>query len=119
MEKIFPSKKKSKISLKKLNQLEKSLNNINLLINTTPLGMKGFKNFILPIKKLDKNVVVFDLIYNPLETLLLKQAKQYGNKTINGLKMLLYQAQNSFFQWFQKKPRITKELENKIKEKIK
>ena len=119
MEKIFPSKKNSKISLKKLNQLEKSLNNINLLINTTPLGMKGFKNFILPIKKLDKNVVVFDLIYNPLETFLLKQAKQNGNKTINGLKMLLYQAQNSFFQWFRKKPRITKELENKIKEKIK
>ena len=49
----------------------------------------------------------------------LKQAKQNGNKTINGLKMLLYQAQNSFFLWFKKKPKITKELENKIKEKIK
>ena len=118
MEKLFHFKK-PKIIIKNFNQLKNSLNNVSLLVNTTPLGMKGFKILKLPIKRLNKNTVVFDLIYNPLETFLLKQAKQNGNKTINGLKMLLYQAQSSFFLWFKKKPKITKELENKIKEKIK
>ncbi len=111
--------KKTKIIIKNFNKLKNSLHNTSLLVNTTPLGMKGFKTLKLPIERLNKNTVVFDLIYNPLETFLLKQAKQNGNKTINGLKMLLYQAQNSFYLWFKKKPKITKELENKIKEKIK
>ena len=69
--------------------------------------------------KLNKNALVFDVVYNPLETNLLKQTRKRGNKTINGLRMLLYQAQGGFKAWFHKKPKITKELENLFKEEIK
>ena len=91
----------------------------NLLVNTTPLGMKGFPDIFFSFDKLNKNALVFDIVYNPLETNLLKQTRKRGNKTINGLRMLLYQAQGGFKAWFHKKPKITKELENFLKEEIK
>jgi shikimate dehydrogenase len=69
------------------------------LINTTPLGLK--KTDILPIQKehiLEKHLV-YDLVYNPPETALLKAAKARGAKRFSGLGMLLYQGVVAFEIW--------------------
>lgn len=72
-----------------------------LIINTTPLGM--FPNIDscpeLPYQYLTPNHFVFDLVYNPTETLLLQKAKVQGAETKNGLEMLELQAQRSWEIW--------------------
>ncbi|MBW1649679.1 MAG: shikimate dehydrogenase [Deltaproteobacteria bacterium] len=68
-----------------------------IIINTTSLGMKGCEDQS-PIKKesLNKDIIVMDIIYNPLKTKLLKYAEEKGCKTINGVSMLVYQAALQF-----------------------
>jgi 3-dehydroquinate dehydratase / shikimate dehydrogenase len=68
-----------------------------LLINSTSIGMHPKINETpIPKKLLKKDMVVFDTIYNPAETLLLKQAKEVGAKTITGLDMFISQAAEQF-----------------------
>ena len=119
MEKQHQKLGKKKIALKNIKNIEDEISNTNLLVNTTPLGMKGFPKMAFSLEKLNKKTSVFDLVYNPLETELIKFAKKNGNKNTNGLKMLLYQAQLSFSFWFNKKPNISKQLEDILRKKIK
>jgi len=68
----------------------------DLLINATPIGMKETDPSLVDEKFFHKNLLVYDLIYNPAETKLLKIAKLKGARTSNGLGMLLYQGVLSF-----------------------
>jgi len=69
----------------------------DLIFNATPVGMKGFSQESLVNKKLlNKNMIVFDSIYNPKQTILLKEAQSLGAITINGLPMLIHQAAAQF-----------------------
>lgn len=67
-----------------------------LLINATPIGMKDSDPCLVDEKFIHKGLLVYDLIYNPNETKLLKLAKQKGARISNGLGMLLYQGAFSF-----------------------
>ncbi len=68
-----------------------------LLINCTSIGMHpDIKVTPLPKSCLKKDMAVFDTVYNPVETLLLKQAKEIGAKTISGLEMFISQAAAQF-----------------------
>lgn len=73
----------------------------HLLVNTTPIGQ--FPNVddapALPFDALTSQHLVFDLIYNPAQTFLLKKAQQYGAQTQNGLGMLQQQAEKSWHIW--------------------
>ena len=75
--------------------LENACKKSDLLINATPLGMKGIaenhESFLF-LEALPKHSLVCDLIYNPLETTLLKRARELGIDTLNGLGMLVFQA---------------------------
>ena len=73
---------------------------INLLINATPIGMYPNCNQmpLLPTQ-LENCKAVFDVIYNPKETMLMKHAKSYGIQVVSGLSMLIYQAVNSQKVW--------------------
>ena len=71
----------------------------DLLINATPIGMKETDPCVVDGGSLHKNLLVYDLIYNPGETKLLKLAKQKGARVSNGLGMLLYQGAASFELW--------------------
>jgi len=71
----------------------------DLLINATPVGMKKNDPCLVAEYLICRGLVVYDLIYNPQETLLLKTAKERGAKTSNGLGMLLYQGARSFELW--------------------
>lgn len=73
------------------------IKNCDILIHTTSSGMHPNTNqSIIPQEFLHKNLVVFDVVYNPKETLLIKNAKQKRCKIVHGYKMLLYQAATQF-----------------------
>ena len=64
----------------------------------------------LDLTRLPKTTLVTDLVYVPLITPLLAEAKALGLKTIDGLGMLLHQAVPGFEAWFGRKPEVTPEL---------
>ncbi len=70
-----------------------------LLINATPIGMKESDSCIVDKNFIHKGLLVYDLIYNPKETKLLKVAREKGARVSNGLGMLLYQGMLSFEIW--------------------
>lgn len=80
---------------------EKHLENADILINTTPLGMSphNIDESIVCAEDMHSDLVVFDAVYNPNETKLLKEAKKAGCKIVYGIKMLLYQGAESFKIW--------------------
>jgi shikimate dehydrogenase len=74
----------------------------DVIINATPLGMGGTGNdeqLPLPIANIQKEHIVVDLIYNPLETPLLTSARQMGARTVNGIGMLVHQAALQYSLW--------------------
>lgn len=82
-------------------KLRKDLEDTKLLVNTTPVGMYPATNKS-PLEsdvQLNENLVVFDLIYNPPKTKLLKRAEKLCAKTINGLDMLIYQGIEALNIW--------------------
>lgn len=85
-----------------------------MLINTTSQGMQGKEALELDIGKLPKSAMVSDAIYIPIETDLLIQARARGNRTVNGLGMLLNQARPAFHAWFGVMPDVTPELRRMI-----
>ena len=89
----------------------KNLSEYKMLVNTTPIGMKSKAMGISPIdehivKTLSEDAIVYDLVYNPLKTELIRIAKRNGIKTIGGLDMLIYQGAKAFEIWTGKKPDI-------------
>ena len=85
-----------------------SLDDADILINTTPVGMHPNVD-VDPIASKDQmheDLVVFDAVYNPNETVLLKEAIKADAKPVYGIKMLLYQGAESFEIWTGKKAPI-------------
>ena len=74
-----------------------------LLVNTTSLGMSDQPALKLDVGLLSPHAIVADLVYVPLETALLKAARQRGLRTADGLGMLLHQAVRGFELWFGQK----------------
>ena len=81
-----------------------------LLVNTTNQGMVGQPPLDLALDGLPAGALVCDIIYNPLETKLLADARLRGNPTVNGLGMLLHQARPAFEAWWGVLPDITPDL---------
>ncbi len=73
----------------------------SVIINTTSVGMKPMVNAmpLPPSAVIQKNHIVFDIVYNPIATMLLKIAKAAGARTINGVEMLLGQGARAFELW--------------------
>jgi shikimate dehydrogenase len=80
-----------------------------LLVNTTTLGMVGQPPLEINLR-CPASLVVADLVYAPLETGLLKLARERGLRTADGLGMLLHQAVRGFERWFGMRPEVTAEL---------
>ena len=95
-------------------ELSASLKDAALLVNSTSLGMTGQPALDISIDTLPNSALVNDLVYAPLETPLLAAARARGNKTVDGLGMLLYQAQMGFEGWFGVKPEVTSDLRNHL-----
>ncbi len=81
-------------------KLEDLKGKIDIIINATPLGMKGFEQKLpVPEELIESKVVVFDTVYNPPETPLIKTAKRKGCKVVYGIDMLVYQGAEAFKIW--------------------
>ena len=102
------------ITVWSLDQLPAELSDVSMLINTTSLGMSGQDELEVDITALPRKCVVYDIVYSPLKTRLLEAAKVQGNPTVDGLGMLLYQAQPGFESWFGVKPTITQSLRERV-----
>ena len=89
-----------------------NMEDTNVLINATPIGMKKDDPCLVDEDMLRKDMFVYDLIYNPAKTKLLELAQEKGAKISNGLGMLFYQGVLAFQHW------AGVELENGIKEKM-
>jgi len=89
-----------KISGTGLSGLKELLQNADVLINTTTLGMHpNTDTSIATAEELHSSLTVFDIVYNPLETRLSREAKAAGAKTISGVLMLVYQGAEAFRLW--------------------
>jgi len=81
--------------------LESELLNADILINTTPIGMYPHTDDEPPVRSqmMHENLIVNDIVYNPLKTGLLREAEKCGAKTVSGIKMLIYQGVEAFKIW--------------------
>jgi shikimate dehydrogenase len=82
----------------------------DLLVNTTTLGMRGQPPLEIDLATLKRGAAVYDLVYAPLETPLLAQARARGHPAVDGLGMLMHQAVPAFERWFGVRPQVTPEL---------
>ena len=82
----------------------------DMIINATSLGLNNDDIIDLDYTKIGADKFFYDIIYNPPETSFLKLAKEKGNKTENGIKMFVYQAQASFKIWNNVVPQIDNEV---------
>lgn len=89
----------------------RSLTGSAIVVNATPIGMKGFMADQMPLErvdldKLNLDTVIYDIVYNPVKTVLIQEAQKRGLKTIGGLDMLIYQAERAIQIWTNKNPDI-------------
>ena len=90
-----------RISTGRLNEIDKYIDNCDLIINTTSMGMEGVNSEInINLTNTKADLFVYDVIYTPLQTNLLQEAKRYNLSYSNGLGMLINQAAPGFCYFF-------------------
>jgi shikimate dehydrogenase len=85
-----------------------------LLINATSAGMKGQEPLDLSLDTLPAQAAVCDLVYNPLPTELLRVARARGHAVVDGLGMLMYQAEPAFEKFYGVRPCVTASLRARL-----
>ena len=106
------------VAIAEWSKLSFQLEGADLVVNTTSLGMSGQPDLDLSLDPLGRNALVTDIVYVPLETNLLKQARLRGNPVVDGLGMLLHQAVPGFEHWFGKRPVVTDALRHLVEDHI-
>jgi shikimate dehydrogenase len=89
-----------------------------LIVNTTSLGMRGQPPLEIDLSALRPGTIVDDIVYVPLETPLLAEARRRGGIPVDGLGMLLHQAVPGFERWFGVRPQVTAALRAKLEADI-
>ena len=89
-----------RIAIERWDDRSRVLEGATLLVNTTSLGTKGGLPLDIDLARLPASAVVDDIVYVPLETGLLAQARARGNVCVDGLGMLLHQGRPGFEAWF-------------------
>ncbi len=105
MRKVFPAVQFEAYQIEYI----RDLSMLDMLVNATPIGMQGRSADMTPVEKpqlmtLPKGAVVYDIIYNPKKTVLLRQAEELGLKTVNGIEMFIAQAACAEEIWTGRKP---------------
>lgn len=95
-----------------------ALDGAAMAVNTTSQGMVGMAALDLQLDRLPKTALAADIIYTPLETPFLAQARERGNPTVNGLGMLLHQGPPAWKLWFGIEPVVTAELRERMERSI-
>lgn len=98
---VLNSKLTDNVCADSINRINYYIKHADILIDTTPIGMHPHvgDNPIVTAEDMHEDLVVFDAVYNPNETVLIKEAIRAGAKPVCGIKMLLYQGAESFKIW--------------------
>ena len=107
-----------KISVFAWSERHSILDGVALAVNTTSQGMVGQEALDLSLDLLPESAFAADVIYTPLETAFLADARARGIRTVNGLGMLLCQGPPAWQRWFGIKPEVTEELRNLMEDSI-
>lgn len=107
------------VDIVKWSSVEESAVNVDIIINATSLGLKNGENFEQEFNVIKSNLIYYDVIYNPTETMMIKKLKKKNIETYNGLEMFIYQAQKSFFLWHKINPELDNETKQNILSKLK
>lgn len=91
-------------------QAGNAIDEASLVVNTTSLGMTGMQDLRVPLDGLRAETIVTDIVYSPLETTLLRVAREAGCTVVDGLGMLLHQAVPGFERWFGQRPSVDDDL---------
>ena len=104
LETVFVSRYERPGTIQYKNVTPEIVKEYNVIINCTPLGMYPKTEVCpeLPYEAMDNHTILYDLIYNPDETLFMKRGAEYGANVKNGLEMLLLQAFSSWEFWHEK-----------------
>ncbi len=104
LETVFVSRYERPGTIQYKNVTPEVVKEYNVIINCTPLGMYPKTEVCpeLPYEAMDSHTILYDLIYNPDETLFMKRGAEYGANVKNGLEMLLLQAFSSWEFWHEK-----------------
>ena len=104
LETVFVSRYERPGTIQYKNITPEIVKEYNVIINCTPLGMYPKTEVCpeLPYEAMDSHTILYDLIYNPDETLFMKRGAEYGANVKNGLEMLLLQAFSSWEFWHEK-----------------
>ncbi len=94
--------------------LDRAVDGASLVVNTSTLGMKGTPPLDIDLSFVAPGATVCDIVYSPLETGLLSQARRRGLRAVDGLGMLLHQAVPGFEIWFGVRPEVTPELRQAV-----
>lgn len=97
---------------------DEALSHVNLVVNTSSLGMDGQGPLEIDLTPLPSDSVVADIVYAPLETDLLRQARSLGHQAVDGLGMLLHQAVPGFEAWFGARPTVTPALRRLVEQDL-
>ena len=104
----------TKIQVEDWDKRNQALENANLVVNTTSLGMESKPSLDIDLSLAPAGALVTDIVYEPLMTDLLKQADTRGLRVVTGIGMLLHQARLGFELWNSVMPEVTPELEKKV-----
>lgn len=101
LETLFVSRSKKQDTIQYEDITPEIICEYKVIVNCTPVGMYPHANECpkLPYEAMDTHTLLYDLIYNPDETLFMKNGKKYGATVVNGLEMLLLQAFASWEFW--------------------
>lgn len=104
LETIFVSRYERPGTIQYKNITPEVVKEYNVIVNCTPVGMYPKTEVCpeLPYDAMDSHTILYDLIYNPDETLFMKRGAEYGANVKNGLEMLLLQAFSSWEFWHEK-----------------
>lgn len=94
--------------------IEEKINKADIIVNTTICGLKGKNDFLIDYRLIKGKRIFYDIVYNPLETVFLKQAKEEGHIIVTGIGMLIHQAVPAFEKFFG----IIAEVEKTVEEII-
>jgi shikimate dehydrogenase len=107
------------IEIVKWENIEVRAKDIDIIINATSVGIKGEDNFYQEFMETKPDLVYYDIIYNPKETMMIKKFNKKDIQTYNGLEMFIYQGKKSFFLWNKINPKFDQELKQNIMKKLK
>ncbi len=112
------SRRNGEIAVYGWSDVDRACRGGRFLVNTTSLGMTGQPELAVDLASLGDGAVVNDIVYAPLRTPLLRQARARAQRDVDGLGMLLHQAVPGFEKWFGVRPAVDEALRRRIRDDL-